>query len=450
MVVKKVAKVNWVTRTRKKVVPKKKKFSLKGIFWFKGFTGNLIWKVDIADKPLNWLSIIFLIAFDIFIFINLVSGLDNQRDNIESPHNRYEYTCSNLFDIKEKDFQYSDLLVIEQYKNNGFSKWNKHAPFYKEGLSNQKPGTFCGDLEESIFSLQESQEFIWTMHHIKSLKQVKQDYEIQKRNYENEYKEFRQDYTAWLEGHNNRISDIDAQNIRKGYEIIVWNIISHETKVKEQIHFLNRSSWVTELKKYIEGNKHQFQEEKSSYLFLYPVYVTLMEMILILPLFFVSVFLYGFALKKKKIILSILFSNLSLITWIFTFYILIKVIYWLIPKKFLANLFEYLASMKLLAIWNYLLVVFGILLFGFLIFFSQRALEKWKKIKDEQSKEKEVLNKERIQKERFWAKVCIDCNTKLLPDAHFCSNCWVDQYRACKSCKHSVPKAYKFCDKCGK
>gem|GEM_PF-6482135 len=34
------------------------------------------------------------------------------------------------------------------------------------------------------------------MHHIKSLKQVKQDYEIQKRNYENEYKEFRQDYTA--------------------------------------------------------------------------------------------------------------------------------------------------------------------------------------------------------------------------------------------------------------
>gem|GEM_PF-4027900 len=71
---------------------------------------------------MNWLSIIFLIAFDIFIFINLVSGLDNQRDNIESPHNRYEYTCSNLFDIKEKDFQYSDLLVIEQYKNNGFSK----------------------------------------------------------------------------------------------------------------------------------------------------------------------------------------------------------------------------------------------------------------------------------------------------------------------------------------
>jgi len=439
-----------VTRVRKTVKSQKKVSFFKGFFSFKWFAGNLVWKIGIADRPLNWLSIIFLIAFDIFIFINLVSGLDSQRDNIESPYNRYEYRCNSLFDTKDEGFQYSDLLIIEHYKNDGFSKLNKNAPFYKEGLSNQKPGTFCWDLEDYIFALQESQEFVWTMHHIKSLKQVKQDYEMQKRNYEREYKEFRDDFTAWLGGHNNRISDIDSQSIRKGYEVIVWNIVSHETQVKEQIHFLNRSTWIVDLKKYIDDNKRQFRDEKSSYLFWYPVYVTFMEMILILPIFFISVFLYSIALKRRKRIFSILFSNLSLITGTFTFYILIKVVYWLIPTKFLANLFEYLASMKLLAIWNYLLVIFGVLLFWFLMFLSQRALEKWKKLKEEQSKEKEVLNKERIQKERFWAKTCIDCNTKLLPDARFCSNCWEDQYRACKSCKHSVPKAYKFCDKCGK
>jgi hypothetical protein len=88
-----------------------------------------------------------------------------------------------------------------------------------------------------------------------------------------------------------------------------------------------------------------------------------MEMILIFPLFFIASFLYSFALKRKKRILAILASNLSLITGIFTFYILIKVVYWILPKKFLANIFEYLASMKLLAIWNYLLVIFGVLLF---------------------------------------------------------------------------------------
>ena len=40
---------------------------------------------------------------------------------------------------------------------------------------------------------------------------------MQKRNYEREYKEFMDDFTAWLGGHNNRISDIDSQSIRKGY-----------------------------------------------------------------------------------------------------------------------------------------------------------------------------------------------------------------------------------------
>lgn len=148
-----------------------------------------------------------------------------------------------------------------------------------------------------------------------------------------------------------------------------------------------------------------------------------MEMILIVPLFLLAIILYNFALKRNRRVLTILASHLSFITGIFTFYIFIKVVYWLLPKKFLVNVFEYLASMKLLAIWNYILVIFGILLFGFLIFLSQKSLDKWKKIKEEQSKQAEALNKERIQKERFWAHKCIECNAKLLPDAEFCSTC---------------------------
>jgi lysylphosphatidylglycerol synthetase-like protein (DUF2156 family) len=127
-----------------------------------------------------------------------------------------------------------------------------------------------------------------------------------------------------------------------------------------------------------------------------------MEMVLILPIFLVALFLYNFVLKRKKKILAILASHLSLLSSIFVFYIFVKVVYWVLPKKFLMNVFEYLASMKLLAIWNYLLVIFGVILFGVLMFFSQRALEKWKKIKEEQEKERERLHKDSVQKVRFW------------------------------------------------
>ncbi|MFC1797880.1 hypothetical protein ACFLY2_01675 [Patescibacteria group bacterium] len=48
------------------------------------------------------------------------------------------------------------------------------------------------------------------------------------------------------------------------------------------------------------------------------------------------------------------------------------------------------------------------------MFGSQRAMEKYKKIKEENARQRDLLNKERIGKERYWKKVCIDCNTKLL------------------------------------
>jgi hypothetical protein len=103
MVVKKGSRVTKsTTRAKASTKVQKTESFWKKCFYFKGFFGNLVGKVDITDKPLNWLSIVFLVAFDIFIFINLVHGLDSQRNNIESPHTRYDYRCSDIFDVKDE------------------------------------------------------------------------------------------------------------------------------------------------------------------------------------------------------------------------------------------------------------------------------------------------------------------------------------------------------------
>jgi hypothetical protein len=88
-----------------------------------------------------------------------------------------------------------------------------------------------------------------------------------------------------------------------------------------------------------------------------------MESILVLPIFIFTILLYNFAVKKRFRILSILSSNLAFISGLFVFIILIKVIYWVLPKKFFVNLIIYLASIKALAIWNYILTIFFIIIF---------------------------------------------------------------------------------------
>jgi hypothetical protein len=97
-----------------------------------------------------------------------------------------------------------------------------------------------------------------------------------------------------------------------------------------------------------------------------------MESILIFPILIFTILLYNFAIKRRLRILSILASNLALISGLFAFFILIKVIYWILPHKFFANVITYLASIKALAIWNYVLTLFGIFLFGLLMYGSQK------------------------------------------------------------------------------
>lgn len=425
---------------------KKSKFSFKKLFFMKSFFGSLVWKIELTDKPLNWLSIIFLVAFDIFIFINLVDWLNNQRDNIASPYEKYTYDCKALFNEKD-DFDTNEFDIIYSDRNNIITK-NINAPFYSEDFENDEASEYCKYLGRETTKIKNNSNFKSLYKQIISLKKEISNLESKKSNYERDYKEFREDYKAWLWDYNYRISSVASDSIRADYERILRNIESIKSKIESLEVEINNIKEVIVLKWYIDSNREVFKKEESNYRFWYPVYVTWMEAILILPILIFTIFLYNFSLKRRFRVLSILASNLALISWLFAFFILIKVIYWILPKKFFANLITYLASIKALAIWNYLLTIFGIILFWFLMFSSQKAMEKYKKIKAEQAKQRDLLNKERIWKERYWNKACIECNTKLLEGATYCSNCWVDQYKECKKCKNAMPKAYTHCEKC--
>lgn len=425
---------------------KKEKFSFKKIFFLNNFFTSLVWKVDVNDKTLNWLSIVFLLTFDIFIFVNLASWLDNQASNIDKVYEKYSYNCSELFSI-EKDFSSYNLNTINNNYSNNNTK-NINAPFYNEEFKNNKKSDYCIFLDNQIIKIKNSSNFNNEYTKLQSLNKQLSNLESDKYKYERDYLEFREDYKSGLVNYEDRLSDIQNDSIREKYSQILSDIEKKNEEIKNIINTINNVSEVIVLKKYILENKQSFIEKKENYTFWYPVYVTIMEAILVIPIFIFTVLLYNFAIKRNLRILSILSSNLAFISWIFVFFILIKVIYWLLPKKFFANLITYLASIKALAIWNYILTIFWIIIFWTLMYFSQKSMEKYKKIKEEQQKQRELLDKERISKERFWKKTCIECNTKLLEWASHCSNCWTNQFKNCSNCSNELPRAYIYCEKC--
>lgn len=172
----------------------------------------------------------------------------------------------------------------------------------------------CAGLETLVLKIKENQNFIKSRESVKGLEDNKRKLETKKGEYETNYVEFREDYKAGLSDYNNRLSSIDMKSIRQDYENILNEIKTVDVNISQQLTSIDALPEVLALKQYVSTHKKDFLNQVESYEFWYPAYVTIMQIILILPLLLLSLALYQFSLKRRLRILSILSSNLSFIT----------------------------------------------------------------------------------------------------------------------------------------
>jgi predicted RNA-binding Zn-ribbon protein involved in translation (DUF1610 family) len=107
-----------------------------------------------------------------------------------------------------------------------------------------------------------------------------------------------------------------------------------------------------------------------------------------------------------------------------------------------------LKQLNLWFLWNYISVFLWVIIFGTIVYFSQKWSEKLQKIREENEKRRIAENKVKISKERYFKNLCIDCGKTLLKDSKHCSHCGTNQYHNCENCNHEFPKAFEYCDKC--
>jgi hypothetical protein len=174
---------------------KKSRFSFKKLFFMKSFFGSLVGKVELTDRRLNWLSILFLIAFDVFIFINLSDGLANQRDNITSPYYKYSYECRNLFNLNS-NLNYDNFRTINNSNGSNYIRKDINAPFYDKNFVRDDASEYCKSIIEEVSKIKTNSEFKTLFKKLESYNSSLNSLESQKYNYENQYDEFREDYKA--------------------------------------------------------------------------------------------------------------------------------------------------------------------------------------------------------------------------------------------------------------
>jgi len=395
---------------------------------------------EIYQKPLNTLSVIFVIAFDIFLFYNILSGYNYQKDFVVSPYEKY--SCINYF-YDEK----SDLLnsIYYYYPNDTFLKVDTDGNTKTVNYN----GDICNTLYAKISDIQRSQAYIDFKNKSDEYQSEISTLESKKYNYESQYRDFLEESKSGIYDDNSRLSDIDKENARLNYNNIKNDIVNLSQQKKDlENSFLQSNPLLWDIHNFITDNKESFLKNYDKEIFWYPVKIAFFQAILLLPLFLISLFFYSFFLKRHNKIFTILFSNLTFITGIFVFILFLKVVYFIIPKKLFASFIALLKQLSLWFLWNYILVVIWVFIFWFIIYLSQKSIEKYELIKKEQLALQMKQNKAKVQKDRFEKKLCTECWVKLLPDSIYCQECWAHQYDECVHCHHLIPKVFGYCNKC--
>jgi RNA polymerase subunit RPABC4/transcription elongation factor Spt4 len=174
-------------------------------------------------------------------------------------------------------------------------------------------------------------------------------------------------------------------------------------------------------------------DEVRSANFWFPVKRLGMELIFLLPLVFVFYFWNSRSITRNRPYQVLISSHLMVIVFIPVVFKIAELLYDIIPRKLLQQLFEVLESLKLVALWHYFVMALAILAALLLVYLFQKKL----------------FSHERLVEKRIAKGLCQNCGLRLPANSAACPSCGFEQYRACKACDRPTYVFGKYCRECG-
>ena len=380
---------------------------------------------SLDDQPLGKAALVIILFLDIFILIAIFNGLDEHTKQLSSPDEYIPNSCREIvinrrwnptnradnlsqiiissstsyYQIEEKKkgrhpvcVPYVDLL--DQIKNDKVltsifedrNKSEREAKELQRGIDNLK-GAYDTSLLEAIAKQQESQ--------------TKVDATI---------KDFQQK-TGALNILKNRIASLE-QTINGDAKVkLLWEKLQG---LQEQ----DRQNLITDLRRLN---------------FWYPVKRLGMQLIFLLPLFAVFCAWNNTSIRKNRGIQTLVSSHLLGVSFIPIFCKIIETIYDIIPKILLKKIIDLLESLKLVAIWHYLVIALAVAAALFLIYIFQKKL----------------FSREKLIERRISKGECQHCGKHLPAGSQACPFCGFAQFKSCSNCGKLMHVHGKYCRECG-
>lgn len=168
--------------------------------------------------------------------------------------------------------------------------------------------------------------------------------------------------------------------------------------------------------------------------FWYPAQRLGMEMLFLLPLLGAFYFWNSRSIGAGRPFQVLVSSHLLAVTMIPVLAKVIRLVYDIIPRQLIRHLIELLQTLKLVAIWHYLVIAAAVAVAMAVAYLFQKKL----------------FSPERLQLRRIARGECHACGLRLPPGSRHCPACGAAQFRTCDHCRQPTLAHGRHCTSCGR
>jgi hypothetical protein len=158
-----------------------------------------------------------------------------------------------------------------------------------------------------------------------------------------------------------------------------------------------------------------------------------MQLLFLLPLLAAFATWHAASARRGRGLQALVSSHLVVVASIPLVFRIADAVYEVIPKRLLKRLIDLLVSLKLVALWQYLVIAVAVAAALLTVY----AIQRW------------LFSRERLIERRIAKEQCQRCGKRLPGGARACPFCGYGQTRACPSCGGATPVHAPFCSACG-
>lgn len=387
----------------------------------------------VNNEPLNKVSLIVIILIDIFILINVFTGLDDISKWHLSPIQAYpcysEWSDYRTKTTNDKDYQILNL-ALPDYSNTQLG--------YRQTYQ-QEQESHRGKVSPVCLQYAEYKDKIKNPANQQVIKTIQQK-QNKVSNLEQANSNIRSQYDSTLlekiagQSNDKSINQVSAEKAKQTLE---QNKLQISTVKKEISNLKNELLTKPESTNFLSFIKteNSFTEVETGYKkasFWYPSIQLIFQSLFLLPLIFIALLVHNISQRKG-------YGLIALISWhllvIFLIPLVLKIFEFLQFGTIFKLVFDIIGSLLggLLFLISYIyILVVPLVGFGIIKFFQKIVFNT------------KVQAVSRVQKSR-----CINCAKTIRHHDIYCPHCGYDQFIECENCHELTYKALPYCKHCG-